>query len=122
MYGVVLHAHPVCGESHNQRNTTGEVATQLLDLICRIKKSSSLKPVMQDAGCKRTPKCFDLSTIRAKSLKYREILCKIYENIREIPEILGKLPENTDKNGAQLCLILKNWRPMWGESHEDLFI
>jgi len=27
MYGVVLHAHPVRGESHNQRNTTGEVAT-----------------------------------------------------------------------------------------------
>jgi len=27
MYGVVLHAHRVRGESHNQRNTTGEVAT-----------------------------------------------------------------------------------------------
>ena len=27
MYGVVLHAHPVRGESHNQRNTTGVVAT-----------------------------------------------------------------------------------------------
>jgi len=27
MYGVVLHAHPFCGESHNQHNTTGEVAT-----------------------------------------------------------------------------------------------
>jgi len=27
MYGVVLHAHLVRGESHNQRNTTGEVAT-----------------------------------------------------------------------------------------------
>ena len=27
MYGVILHAHPVRGESHNQRNTTGEVAT-----------------------------------------------------------------------------------------------
>ena len=26
-YGDVLHAHPVRGESHNQRNTTGEVAT-----------------------------------------------------------------------------------------------
>jgi len=26
-YAVILHAHPVCGESHNQRNTTGEVAT-----------------------------------------------------------------------------------------------
>jgi len=25
--GVVLHAHPVRGESHKQRNTTGEVAT-----------------------------------------------------------------------------------------------
>jgi len=29
MYGVVLHAHPVRGESHNQRNTTGEVATKV---------------------------------------------------------------------------------------------
>ena len=27
MYSVVLHAHPVCGESHNQRNTTGKVET-----------------------------------------------------------------------------------------------
>jgi len=27
MIGVVLHAHPVRGELHNQRNTTGEVAT-----------------------------------------------------------------------------------------------
>jgi len=25
--GVIPHAHPVRGESHNQRNTTGEVAT-----------------------------------------------------------------------------------------------
>ena len=30
MYGVVLHAHPVRGESHNQRNTTGKVATTSL--------------------------------------------------------------------------------------------
>jgi len=27
MCGVVLHAHPVRGESHNQRNTTWGVAT-----------------------------------------------------------------------------------------------
>jgi len=26
--GVIVHAHPVRGESHNQRNVTGEVATQ----------------------------------------------------------------------------------------------
>ena len=26
-FGVILHAPPVRGESHNQRNTTGEVAT-----------------------------------------------------------------------------------------------
>ena len=32
MYGVVLHAHPVRGESHNQGNTNGEVATLLLNL------------------------------------------------------------------------------------------
>jgi len=37
-------------------------------------------------------------------------------------KFLGKLPENTDKNGALRCLILKNWCPMWGESHEDLFL
>jgi len=31
---VVLHAHAVRGESHNQRNTTGEVATtELLSII-----------------------------------------------------------------------------------------
>ena len=29
IYGVVLHAHPVRGESHIQRNATGEVATLL---------------------------------------------------------------------------------------------
>jgi len=29
-YGVVLHAHPVRGESHNQRNTMGEVATVIM--------------------------------------------------------------------------------------------
>jgi len=34
---------------------------------------------------------------------------------------LGKLPENTVKNGAQRCLILKNWRSTCAESHEDLF-
>jgi len=27
MNGVILHTHPVRGESYNQRNTTGEVAT-----------------------------------------------------------------------------------------------
>jgi len=27
IYILVLHAHPIGGESHNQRNTTGEVAT-----------------------------------------------------------------------------------------------
>jgi len=29
VYIFVLRAHPVRGESHNQRNTTGEVATDL---------------------------------------------------------------------------------------------
>ena len=33
MYGVVLHAHPVRGESHNQRNTTGEVATLVSPMV-----------------------------------------------------------------------------------------
>ena len=69
-------------------------------------------------GCKRTPKSFYLSKIRAK---YRENLGNIYENVHKIPVILDKLPENTDKHGPQRCLILKNWRPTREESHEDLF-
>ena len=41
LYGVVLHAHLVRGESHNQRNTTGEVATlQSLKIIIWYKKLS----------------------------------------------------------------------------------
>jgi len=32
-YGFILHAHPVRGESHNQRNATGEVATLRLCFI-----------------------------------------------------------------------------------------
>jgi len=60
-------------------------------------------------GCKRSPKRFDL-------LKMRENLGKTYENVR-------KIPENTGKNGAQRCLILKNLRPTCdGESHEHLFL
>jgi len=34
-YGVILHAHPVRGESHNQRNTTGEVATIVVWSECK---------------------------------------------------------------------------------------
>jgi len=45
---------------------------------------------------------------------------KIYENVSKIPEILSNLPENTDKNGYQRYLILKNWRRTWGESCGDL--
>ena len=41
MYGVVLHAHPVRGESHNQRNTTREVAT--IGLGCSVKSCTFLK-------------------------------------------------------------------------------
>ena len=45
MYGVVLHAHPVRSESHNQRNTTGEVATILTFLLlCRWLVSYCLLP------------------------------------------------------------------------------
>jgi len=36
MYVVVLHAHPVRGESHNQRNTTVEVATLQSDTLLAI--------------------------------------------------------------------------------------
>jgi len=54
--------------------------------------------------------------------KIRPNVGKIYEHVCKIPEILGKLPEHTASNGAQRCLILINWRPTWGESHEDLFL
>ena len=42
MYGVVLHAHPVRGESHNQRNTTGEVATVVSDETISVRVTPSL--------------------------------------------------------------------------------
>jgi len=45
--------------------------------------------------------------------KIPEHLGKIHEIVRTIPENPGKLPENTGNNGAQRCLILKNWRPTW---------
>jgi len=36
--GVILHAHPVRGESYIQRNTTGEVATQSIRArFCKLK-------------------------------------------------------------------------------------
>jgi len=38
--GVILHVHPVRGESHNQRNTTGEVAT-LLEKTKKLQHHSS---------------------------------------------------------------------------------
>jgi len=38
-YNFVLRAHPVRGESHNQRNTTGEVATTGLESWQRRLKS-----------------------------------------------------------------------------------
>ena len=37
--GVILHAHPVRGESHNQRNTTGEVATT--DSLCSLQSMTN---------------------------------------------------------------------------------
>jgi len=47
MYGVVLHAHPVRGESHNQRNTTGEVATVVQACCKQDTKSKCKKPRWQ---------------------------------------------------------------------------
>ena len=49
------------------------------------------------------------------------IACKIYENVRKIPENLGKLLENMNKNGAQRCLILNIWYSLWAESHEGKY-
>jgi len=55
--GVILHAHPVRGESHNQRHTTGEIATLLSeqaherpgahvgDPCTRAKGSTSVAPI-----------------------------------------------------------------------------
>jgi len=45
----------------------------------------------------------------------------IYENVHKTPENLGILPKNAGKNGAQRCLISKNWLPTCAESLEDLF-
>jgi len=41
--------------------------------------------------------------------------------LRKISEHLGKLPENTGKNGANVLWFEKKWRPTYAESHEDLF-
>jgi len=62
MYGFILQAHPIRGESHNQRNTTGEVATAVafspsardehrsgLD-----RTGSGLKPILAGSGLYRT--------------------------------------------------------------------
>jgi len=38
-YGVILRAHPVRGESHNQRNTTGKVATLVKIMNSRLENS-----------------------------------------------------------------------------------
>jgi len=43
MHGVVLHAHHVRGESHNQRNTTKEVATA----VFRISKTVTCSVVFR---------------------------------------------------------------------------
>jgi len=67
-------------------------------------------------GRKRTPESFYLSTIRAKSLKVRGTLSKIYENVRKISELPGKLPENTDKNDAR-CFGAQRW-----EKHMKTFL
>ena len=40
--GVILHAHPVRGESHNQRNTTGDVAT--ISTFLHTTSTGSAKP------------------------------------------------------------------------------
>jgi len=55
-----------------------------------------------------------LSKIPENASTLRENLGKIFENIRKITENLGKPLENTGKNGAQRCLILKNWNPTCG--------
>ena len=67
MYSVVLHAHPVRGESHNQRNTTGEVATtptvESRDL------SRETRPILASLGLdlEGFRSCFGLEGYRSRS-------------------------------------------------------
>jgi len=68
MYGVVLHAHPIRGEPHNQRNTTGEVATlrcnNMLEAGClRHNKNSQL---LKAAGCAWSW-CCPIGSVRKKA-------------------------------------------------------
>jgi len=55
IYIFVLHAHPVRGESHNQRNATGEVATvvakgnKILVAFCESNVHSSTILIQKDA-------------------------------------------------------------------------
>jgi len=46
IYGVVLHALPVRGESQIQRNTTGEVATVHKILVWAVKGPQEILPLL----------------------------------------------------------------------------
>jgi len=59
--GVILHAHPVRGESHNQRNTTGEVGT----LPSVVKPTARLSWISVVAIEK--PMCAKLHTVAASN-------------------------------------------------------
>ena len=94
----------------------------------------NMKQWCRRRGCKRTPKRFDLSKIRAKSIKiWVKSLGKYHENSGKIPENLDKFPENPGKNSVQRCLTSKNGaqclqkntrRPLFlGRSHQkEVFV
>ena len=72
MYGAVLHAHPVRGESHNQRNTTGEVAT--ITTACCRSKHEVFKPLCE-IGVKRN---FSLEkSLITRHLRVRRIVFQV---------------------------------------------
>jgi len=61
---------------------------------------------------------------RGASATPKVLICRksgqITENVRKIPEVLHKVPDNTAKNGTQRCLNEKLVPTTWVESHEDL--
>jgi len=97
--GVILHAHPVRGESHNQRNATGEVATVVLG-TWKINKMRLVR--MAEKG--------------SKTILHRGFT----ESIKNILKTI-KLTENTDNRKAMAIQYIEeasdgqeHWLMHWG--------
>ena len=56
--GFILHAHPVRSESHNQRNTTGEVAT-----VHTIHRLTEISLTFSCTLCDKYDACWVLSVV-----------------------------------------------------------